>query len=133
MATVMQTLPRDDVALAEREWNTVLDGKRVVGMSGFLKVPEAQVPKFEALSGVGGIFVRCIARHRSPNEGPPPPIRWIPRRADESSQAYLERVIEMRESGVTKGIVRRKGEGAFLGLVGHAGRADEDEATATWR
>eukprot|EP00969_Alexandrium_andersonii_P011118 483034-Alexandrium_andersonii.AAC.1 len=74
-------------------------------MSGFLKVPEAQAPKFEALSGVGGIFVRCVARHRPASEGPPPPIRWVPRRADESHQDYLERVVEMRESGVTKGIV----------------------------
>eukprot|EP00969_Alexandrium_andersonii_P000858 37773-Alexandrium_andersonii.AAC.1 len=70
MATVMANLPREDVVVIEQNWHETHEHGRVVSMSGFLTIPEELVPRFEKLSGVAGVFARCIARHRSTQEGP---------------------------------------------------------------
>eukprot|EP00969_Alexandrium_andersonii_P224983 9936605-Alexandrium_andersonii.AAC.1 len=72
-------------------------------MDGYIKVPEDKICMFEQLSGVSGIFCRCIARRRPANADTPPAIRWIPRRAEETGPDYLARVLSMRVSGTTRG------------------------------
>eukprot|EP00969_Alexandrium_andersonii_P193141 8530547-Alexandrium_andersonii.AAC.1 len=57
MATAMANLPREDVVVVEQNWHGTHERGGVVSMSGFLEIPEELVPKFEKLSGVGGVFV----------------------------------------------------------------------------
>eukprot|EP00969_Alexandrium_andersonii_P205951 9099977-Alexandrium_andersonii.AAC.1 len=71
-ATALQGLPREEIAMVESAWHDMFDQERKVGMSGYIKVPERQVQKFESMSGMNGVFIRCIARHRSQDDGPPP-------------------------------------------------------------
>eukprot|EP00969_Alexandrium_andersonii_P330779 14620042-Alexandrium_andersonii.AAC.1 len=74
MATAMQVLPKDEVAVAESAWHEAQEGtagaRRTLAMNGYMKVPEDKVAQFEELSGVSGIFCRCIARCRSATREP---------------------------------------------------------------
>eukprot|EP00969_Alexandrium_andersonii_P276832 12236547-Alexandrium_andersonii.AAC.1 len=78
MASVMQVLPKDEVAIAESAWREVEEGaggaRRTVAMNGYIQVPEGKIAMFEELSGTSGIFCRCIARHRPATADPPPAI-----------------------------------------------------------
>eukprot|EP00969_Alexandrium_andersonii_P096275 4251008-Alexandrium_andersonii.AAC.1 len=57
MAVAMAVLPQDSVVHAENDWNERREGNKVVALSGYVKVPETEVARFEALSGTAGIFV----------------------------------------------------------------------------
>eukprot|EP00969_Alexandrium_andersonii_P344441 15225346-Alexandrium_andersonii.AAC.1 len=74
----MQVLPKDEVAIAESAWHEVQEGsgnaRRTIAMNGYIKVPEDKIDAFEQLSGVSGIFCRCIARHRPTSADPPPAV-----------------------------------------------------------
>eukprot|EP00969_Alexandrium_andersonii_P206661 9130299-Alexandrium_andersonii.AAC.1 len=72
-------------------------------MNGYIKVPEDKIVMLEDISGTSGIFCRRIARRRPATADPPPAIRWIPRRAEETGPDYLARVLSMRVGGTTRG------------------------------
>eukprot|EP00969_Alexandrium_andersonii_P336389 14869297-Alexandrium_andersonii.AAC.1 len=84
MATAMQHLPKEDVVAAEPRWQEMQEKGRGMGLTGYLKIPEGLVSKFERLSGTGGFFVRCIARHRPVQTGAPPEVEWIARQPEEA-------------------------------------------------
>eukprot|EP00969_Alexandrium_andersonii_P214953 9492715-Alexandrium_andersonii.AAC.1 len=95
MATATQSLPRDEVAVAGSAWHEVQEGchgaRRTIAVNGYVKVPEDKVAVFEELSGLAGTLCRCIARHRPTTNDPPPAIRWVPRRAEETGPGHLAR------------------------------------------
>eukprot|EP00969_Alexandrium_andersonii_P029434 1284843-Alexandrium_andersonii.AAC.1 len=70
-ATATQRLPKEDVVVAEPRWQEIQEQGKVIGLTGYLKLPESLVAKFERLSGAGGVFVRCIARRRPVQTGAP--------------------------------------------------------------
>eukprot|EP00969_Alexandrium_andersonii_P058088 2559175-Alexandrium_andersonii.AAC.1 len=90
-------------------------------------VPDSQVAVFEAPSGTAGIFVPCVARHRSEQGGPPPTVGWVPRNDGEQGLACLKRVNSLR-ANERRGVIRRRGEGAVLGLLGQGALAAEATA-----
>eukprot|EP00969_Alexandrium_andersonii_P161677 7145698-Alexandrium_andersonii.AAC.1 len=60
MASVVQVLPKDEVAIAESAWHEVQEGaggaRRTIAMNGYINVPEDKLAMFEELSGTSGIF-----------------------------------------------------------------------------
>eukprot|EP00969_Alexandrium_andersonii_P166105 7339507-Alexandrium_andersonii.AAC.1 len=111
----------------------MFEASKQVAMTGFIKVPASQVSTVEALSGAEGVFVRCVARHREVTEGAPRKVSWVHRNTDEAGPDYLRRVLAMRDTKVCLGIIRRRGEGAALGLVGQMVGEGDNEASAMWR
>eukprot|EP00969_Alexandrium_andersonii_P105545 4656622-Alexandrium_andersonii.AAC.1 len=82
-------------------------------MTGYAQVAAADIPEFERKSGGGGVFVRCIARHRPSEAAAHQPVRWLPRNEEEEGPAYLARALGLAEE---RGLACRRGGNAALGI-----------------
>eukprot|EP00969_Alexandrium_andersonii_P169366 7487092-Alexandrium_andersonii.AAC.1 len=106
-AFALASLPRELIVVVEDEWKDRIEHGHTIALGGFIKVPQDQVPRFERLSGQGGIFLRCIKRHRVNNEEAPPTVSWVPQQFGEAGPAYLARVQSMA-CGNCQGLIRRQ-------------------------